>query len=143
MKKILFLFLLIFFAFCPIFSQIKKAKLALDLTKMPQQMIYSAVFNMLIEPERYEGKEIRINGRFGVFDNPTNPSGEKIYACIVPDAMACCEQGLEFALPKGALYPRDYPAVDSLITIKGVFHHYVEDGYDVYKLIDTVVEKVQ
>lgn len=84
----------------------------IDLTKMSSTMIYAEVFRMMIEPETFEGKRIRISGKFMDFrDVP-----ESEYAVLVPDATACCEQGIGFKYDFKTL-----PEVNSIITVTGIF----------------------
>lgn len=88
----------------------------LDLTQMNANMIYAEVFNMLIEPENYENKNIKISGYFNVFTNEN--TNEKYYAIIIPDALECCQQGLEIVW-LGEHSPDEYPAQGEKITIIG------------------------
>lgn len=88
----------------------------LDLTQMNANMIYAEVFNMLIEPENYENKNIKISGYFNIFTNEN--TNEKYYAIIIPDALECCQQGLEIVW-LGEHSPEEYPAQGEKITIVG------------------------
>lgn len=88
----------------------------LDLTQMNANMIYAEVFNMLIEPENYENKNIKISGYFNVFTNEN--TNEKYYAIIIPDALECCQQGLEIVW-LGEHSPDEYPTQGEKITIIG------------------------
>ncbi|MCR4743216.1 MAG: hypothetical protein K5866_10165 [Treponema sp.] len=106
---------------------INSAKVDLDLTKMSATMIYSEVFNMLIEPDYYENKIIKIKGNFNVFTDEN--TGENYFAILIPDATACCQQGIEFVWPGDHLYPQDYPEVNQEITIVGQYKvEYTPDG---------------
>ena len=69
-------------------------KIAVDLTKMSSTMVYAEVFNMLIMPEEYNGKIIKVRGTFSTFV----PNGKKdaVTTVVVSDALGCCKQGLEF-----------------------------------------------
>lgn len=68
----------------------------LDLTKLSSTLIYSEVYNMLITPDNYKGKIIKMKGQFNQY---TDEETGKIHnAVIIPDATACCQQGLEFEL---------------------------------------------
>jgi len=68
----------------------------LDLTRLSSTMVYSEVYNMRYDPEPYYGKVIRIEGLFSAYENPM--TGEPYFNCIIPDATACCSQGLQFCL---------------------------------------------
>lgn len=91
----------------------------LDLTQMSSPMIYSTVFNMLIMPDEYENKNIKVKGNFEVYEN--SASGERNYAILIPDATACCQQGIEFVWEGQHSYPHDYPEIGQEITIIGVY----------------------
>ena len=95
------------------------SKVDLDLTKMSATMIYSTIFDMLIMPEDYIEKNIKVSGWFETYTDPE--SGELYYAVVVPDATACCQQGLEFVWPGEHKYPEDFPEVGSDITITGSY----------------------
>lgn len=96
----------------------------LDLTQMSATMIYSTIFDMLIMPEDYIDKNIKLKGWFETYTDPE--TSEMFYAVIVPDATACCQQGLEFVWPGNHTYPTDFPKPGEEITITGR-----------YKLIET------
>ena len=102
-------------------------KIDLDLTKMSATMIYSEVFNMLIEPEYYLNKTIKISGLFNVFTNEN--TGENYFAILIPDATACCQQGIEFVWQGNHIFPEDYPQINEEITIIGQYKvDYTSDG---------------
>lgn len=91
----------------------------LDLTKMSSTMIYAEIFNMVIDPDSYNNKWIKVKGFFQVFhDDYLN---EDYYAIIIPDATACCQQGIEFTWQGDHTYPDDYPELNSEITITGKY----------------------
>ena len=98
-----------------------------DLTALSSTMIYSEVSNMMMAPDEYIGKTIKMNGTFAAYYDEEND--EYYYACVIADATACCQQGLEFALKDGGKYPDDYPEVGSEITVVGTFNTYEQGGY--------------
>lgn len=99
----------------------------IDLTRLSGQMVYAEVFNMRYEPEDYYGKVIRVSGLFSAYQNPD--TGEYYYNCIVPDATACCSQGIQF-LPRDALaYPDDFPENGADIVITGTYSLVDENAY--------------
>lgn len=61
----------------------------IDLREMSATMIYSEVFNMMMNPDEYSGKKIRI---FGMYTHYHSPDDKYYFACIVKDATACCAQ---------------------------------------------------
>ena len=105
-----------------------------DLTTLSSTMVYSEVYNMMCEPDRYLGKRIKMNGQFAVYENPN--TGAVYTACIIMDATACCSQGLEFVLAGEHSYPADYPEPGTEITVVGTFQTYEENGYTDYHLVD-------
>lgn len=115
-----------------------------DLTKLSSTMIYSEVYNMMAEPEKYIGKSIRMNGQFALYqatDAEGKPIPDQIYfACIIADATACCSQGLEFVLAGEHTYPDDYPELGDEIVVSGTFETYDENGYMYCHLIDAAFE---
>lgn len=98
-----------------------------DLTTLSSTMVYSEVYNMMIMPEDYMGKTIKMNGIFSYMTDET--TGNVYYACIIMDATACCSQGIEFELAGDYTYPDDYPEIGGDITVTGTFDVYEEDGY--------------
>lgn len=101
-------------------------KIDLDLTKMSATMIYSTMFDMLVMPEDYIEKNIKVKGWFETYTDPY--SGELYYAVVVPDATACCQQGLEFVWPGDHKYPDDFPEPGQDITVTGIYKLIENDG---------------
>ncbi len=79
----------------------------LDLTALSANMVYSEVFYMMVTPENYIGKTIKMAGPFVDFYDET--MDKRYFACIIRDATACCAQGMEFILTDDYTYPDDYP----------------------------------
>ena len=106
----------------------------IDLTVMSPTMIYSNVYNMMITPAEYFDKVIRLRGEYAYYyDEETEKT---YYAVIIPDATACCEQGVEFVLADETAYPESAETV----TVTGVFTTYEEDGFRYLSLADAVLE---
>lgn len=101
-----------------------------DLTQLSSTMVYSEVYNMMVTPESYVGKTIKMHGQFAVYEaEPGNESGVDYYfAVIIADATACCQQGMEFVWNGEHKFPDDYPKEGSGVTVTGVFETYEEDG---------------
>ncbi len=121
-KRFIFALAAFCLALTPSLSQ--GTKNSVDLTKMSSTMVYAKVFDMLVNPESYEGKQIKMRGTFTVFEYEQ----KRVFTCIVQDATACCAQGLEFRLKDNPKYPENYPAPYSEITVIGTFHQYEENG---------------
>ena len=115
-----------------------------DLTKLSSTMVYSEVYNMMTEPEAYLGKTVRMKGQFALYqatDANGQPMPEQIYfACVIADATACCQQGLEFILAGDYQYPDDYPLPGAEITVAGEFRTYMEGQYRYCHLVNAVFE---
>lgn len=103
-----------------------------DLTQLSSTMVYSEVYNMMISPEEYLGRMVKMNGMFATYEN--EETGQIYFACIISDATACCSQGIEFELVGDYSYPDDYPELGSDITVTGIFETYDEDGYTYCRL---------
>ena len=102
------------------------SKVDLDLTKMSATMIYSTIFDMLVMAEDYIEKNIKVTGWFETYMDTQN--NELYYAVIVPDATACCQQGLEFVWPGEHTFPDDFPEAGADITVTGVYKMIETDG---------------
>lgn len=102
-----------------------------DLTVMNSTMVYAEVSQMMSNPEKYIGKKIKMSGTFTLYYNQDDET-KTYYACIVKDATACCQQGLEFILKDGY----EYPELDTEITVEGKFEIYDEDGNKYCRIAD-------
>ena len=40
----------------------------IDLTKLSNTMVYSQLYNMVVSPDKYIGKTVRLRGKYGVYD---------------------------------------------------------------------------
>lgn len=96
----------------------------LDLTKLSATMVYSEIYNMMLSPDKYVGKKIRVNGIYATAEDPS--TGKRYFAVINQDATKCCSQGIEFELIDTYKYPDDYPKADSNIIVEGTFETYKE-----------------
>lgn len=110
-----------------------------DLTAMSSSMVYAQVSDMITNPDSYKGKSVRAKGPFSYLKD--NQTGNEYFAVIISDATACCSQGIEFVLEGNKQYPKDYPAVDTEITVTGTFNYYYE-GQNIYcQLLDAKLEE--
>ena len=110
-------------------SKTSSNKIDVDLNNLNANVVYSQVFLMMTEPDKFIGKRIRMSGQFNVYAaQEGNPSGvTEYYAIIIADAQACCQQGIEFVWP-GHTYPDGFPEVKSNASVTGIFEVYTEDG---------------
>ncbi len=98
-----------------------------DLTALSGTMVYSEVYNMMVTPEEYVGKTIKMSGSFATFINEED--GRHIFGCVITDATACCAQGIEFELSDDYKYPDDYPKDGDTICVTGTFDTYQEEQF--------------
>ncbi|MCR4711191.1 MAG: hypothetical protein K5707_02735 [Clostridia bacterium] len=105
------------------------AGIDVDLTMLSSTMVYSEVYNMMISPETYIGKTVKMAGMFASYYDEN--ADQYYYACIIQDATACCAQGIEFVLTDDYTYPDDYPEEGGDICVVGVFDTY-RDGEFMY-----------
>lgn len=91
----------------------------IDMTKMSATMIYAQVFDMVIMPEEFIGKKIKVTGNFQVFINDSTK--ERYFSILIPDATACCQQGIDFVWLGNHSFPTDYPEQNQEITVTGIF----------------------
>ena len=109
------------------------ASVDVDLTQLSSTMVYSEVYNIMMAPEDYVGKIIRMNGEcVSAYYEPTDAT---YYSIIIQDATACCAQGIEYVLGDGQAYPED----GGEATVTGRFESYDENGTTWYHLVDASV----
>lgn len=112
----------------------------IDLTQMSSTMVFSEVYNMMMTPEDYQGKVIKMKGQF-LTDIDTEYN-QRYYACLILDATACCAQGLGFVPRHGYIYPEDFPEPDGEITVTGTFDYFWENEYIINcRLLDAEIER--
>lgn len=109
----------------------------IDLTRLSSTMVYSEVYNMMNSPESYVGKMVRMNGKLAVYKYPER----NYYTCIIKDATACCQQGMEFLWAGNHKYPDDYPNEGDGIIVTGVFDIYYEGENKYVQLKDASLIK--
>lgn len=122
-------------------SNTSSNKIDIDLNNLNANVVYSQVFLMMTEPDKFIGKRIRMSGQFNVYAaQEGNPSGvTEYYAIIIADAQACCQQGIEFVWP-GHTYPEGFPEVKSNASVTGIFEVYEENGKKYCRLVADTVE---
>ncbi|MGN0740755.1 MAG: hypothetical protein ACI4LX_11350 [Treponema sp.] len=116
MKKTIFL-ILTFFNLYSLFAQGKNQNVDIDFTKFNYNMSYAQIFQMMIEPEKYIGKKIKIRGSFYIAEN----EGRRFYSVLNFDSTACCSTGFIFELQEDLTYPDDFPAEFTTIEVTGIY----------------------
>ena len=96
-------------------SEESPLKIDYDLSQMNSNMVLAEVFNMMMEPEIYNNKTIKMRGNFTVYDNEL--TGKKAYAVIISDALACCQQGIEFEYDFSGNEPKE----GEIVTVIGKY----------------------
>lgn len=114
-----------------------QAPVDLDLSVLSGTVVYSQVYDMVMEPEQYLGRVVRVKGSLSYFQDPDTL--KEYFAVVIADATACCAQGIEFVW-NGHRYPEDYPPLDTELTVTGVFNTYEENGFTYLQLADAEVE---
>ena len=109
----------------------------LDLTVLSSTVVYAQVYNLMYDPSPYLGKILRISGWYSVYVDPQ--TGMVYHACVIPDATACCTQGLEFVWGGDHPYPDDYMEEGTTVTVTGRLEMYAENGANYLHLVDSDV----
>ena len=110
----------------------------LDLSVMSGTIVYAQVYNLMYEYETWLGKTIRIAGYYSAFEDTAR--GVVYHACVIPDATACCAQGIEFIWAGEHVWPDEYPEEGTQIVVTGRLDVYEEDGYLYLHLVDAELE---
>ena len=113
----------------------------LDLSAMSGTVVYAQIYNMTYDPEPFLGKVIRITGYYNYFDDQEN--GVVYHACVVPDATACCAQGIEFVRAGTFEWPEEYPEIGETITVTGRLEIYEDQGRQYLHLVDAEMVRQQ
>lgn len=109
----------------------------LDLTVLSSTMVFGQVFSLMLEPEDYLGKTLKVQGEY--YSEYYEPAQQRYHFIIITDATLCCSQGIEFIYLGNHTYPDDYPENHTEIEITGVFTGYEEEGHPYYRLeTDTI-----
>lgn len=106
----------------------------LDLTIISGTMVYSLVYNLMVSPDEYIGKVIKMNGMFSHFYD--EEKHKHYYACIIQDATACCSQGIEFVPTEEFANPEERLEEGEEITVVGVLEPYSDGEYKYLTLKD-------
>lgn len=104
----------------------------IDLTVLSSTMVYSMVYCMLTAPDEYTGMVVKMRGLSSSFHDEDNDIW--YYACVVQDATACCQQGIEYELTDDYACPDDYPVDGQDICVIGTFDTYLDNGNTYYVL---------
>ena len=106
-----------------------------DLTQLPQNLMYSQAYEIIYNTEQYIGKTIRICGPYNAYTDPE--TNEVHRACLIRDATACCTQGMEFEL---ADQTQPLPEAEEEFIVSGVFDTYMTGPFLYCVLRDAKIE---
>ena len=115
----------------------KDRPIDMDLSTISGTVVYSQVYDMMMQPETYLGQRIRMKGAFSYYQDPDTQ--QEYFAVVIADATACCAQGIEFVWEGEHTYPQDYPPLETEITVTGTFDTYEENGYSYLQLTDAEI----
>lgn len=76
----------------------------LDFSELSATLRFSLANLMMVQPQDYWGKTIRIDGQYMFLDTPE--FGD-VHLVLIMDETNCCQGYMEFELPSGAPYPQD------------------------------------
>lgn len=92
-----------------------------DFTRMNATMRMTQLYRLAANPREFEGKTLRVSGAFLTRTDPND--GKRYFGCLLGNAggCACCSPGgvLEFEPPHGLEWPKDFPPLESRITVTG------------------------
>lgn len=104
-----------------------------DLTVLTPNMVYAEVSNMMMYPDNYLGKTIKVSGPY--FPMYYDVTDNYYHYVLIEDALACCQNGMEFIWEEGIhTYPDEYPKENDIIEIVGELKSYKEESYTYYYL---------
>ncbi len=101
----------------------------INFKELSTTVAFSMANLMMIEPQNYWDKSIRIDGQYMFMDTPE--FGD-VHLVLIMDETNCCQGFMEFELPSGATYPQD----GDYIGLIGVFSYEVtpELSYSILKV---------
>lgn len=142
MKKTLSILLALCICLLPLYTGCANespVSVDLDLSVMSSTIVYAEMYNIQFDPGQYLGKVIRLRGLYSYYREPS--TGVSYYACVVPDATACCMQGMEFVPAIEPEDPDHFLEDSADITVTGRLEIYVEEGTSYLHLVEASVEQ--
>lgn len=112
----------------------KAGKADIDLCSENRDNDYNSFLKLLINPEDFDGKTVKLHGTFSINKN----GGKNYYICSPSTKSGSASQGMEFTLSKDYKYPDDFPAPGEEITIFGKFEFYEEYHKSYCRIKDAV-----
>lgn len=106
-----------------------RADVDIDLTTLSSTVVFSQLYNMLVDPTPYLGTAVRMSGIYIVYSDGSR-------ACLISDEGGCCQEGVHFALREGIPYPEE----NSLVTVVGTFGTYYINDVLYCRIYDAILE---
>ncbi len=98
----------------------------IDLTTMSDTMVYSQVYDIMVNYTAYMGQSINLVGQFNSLYY--EEIAQTLSFVIINDALGCCPQGLELRFEGDVTLPD----VNSNISIQGEFTTYKEGDFEFF-----------
>lgn len=103
-----------------------------DLTQLSSTMIFAEVSHMMMSPEEYVGKTVKMSGEY--YASYYEHTDKHYHFVIIADAEACCQEGMEFILVDDHDGTDSYPTDGEKVEICGKFSSYIEMGRTYYHI---------
>ncbi len=97
-------------------------KADIDLTAMGSTAVDREIYQMVANPQDYQGKTVKISGSYSLIQSAE--TGRDYHLLLLAGETACCSQGIEFILTGEAVAPEDYPTPGQRIEFTGVYQTY-------------------
>lgn len=104
-------------------NESEQNKIDFDWSKMNYNMLSSLIFDIQVNPEKYNNKRFKLTGNF----NTSIYEGNRYYSVLIWDPTGCCPTGLDFIPPADMKYPEDFPEMDTVISVTCVFNYSEDD----------------
>ncbi len=108
-----------------------------DLTFMSPTAEFSALYEIAMDPEAYEGKTVKMRGFYLFWDDP---DGNLVTGCYVPDGPGCCANGFQFVMKEGDTSFEELSLEEGeRFLLEGTLHYDKEDSFAPLILMDSTV----
>ena len=105
----------------------------IDMTVMTATMVFSQMNNIMMAPDSYLGQKIKVSGEY--YPLYYEGTGNYYHYVLIRDALACCQNGMEFIWDEGShAFPDEYPKEGQKMEIQGELKCYTEENYTYYYL---------
>jgi hypothetical protein len=104
----------------------------IDFTELTSNLVYAEIYNIMQRPGDYMGQTFKLTGPY--YADYYDVTGQTYHFVLIMDALACCQQGLEFRWNGSHRFPEDYPGEMEDIALTGTWDSYDEDGRTYYYL---------